>query len=262
METRLYVFTAVLSVCLPGLARGEVNWMTGGDILDIDQGTTIGDTSPIAVGSNPEALLSVEEPGVEFGTVIFPDGADAGTVHFIEWETAEAVTLAGFNLWANGDTPSFPEGRTIHHFKLIATVGENDVVVYDEDVASPYTFLDDDNFPLIISTPVPVTTASHWRAEFTQHSDSFNSGPRIQELDGYAPKLCGDGNHSGNVTASDALLALKAAVGAASCIYCACNVVGDEDITATDSLAILRSAVGVEVELDCIACYLGEDSPT
>lgn len=62
---------------------------------------------------------------------------------------------------------------------------------------------------------------------------------------------CGDGNRDGNVSATDALLALNVSVGAASCIETLCDVNSTGTTTATDALAILNAGVGQPVVLDC-----------
>jgi hypothetical protein len=62
---------------------------------------------------------------------------------------------------------------------------------------------------------------------------------------------CGDSNDSGTLTASDALFALRAAVGAIGCAPAVCDATGDGAVTASDALSILRAAVGGDVELDC-----------
>jgi hypothetical protein len=64
---------------------------------------------------------------------------------------------------------------------------------------------------------------------------------------------CGDANDDGEVTASDALIALRAAVGTRNCELAVCDADGNESITATDALRILRHSVGQPVELDCPA---------
>jgi hypothetical protein len=56
------------------------------------------------------------------------------------------------------------------------------------------------------------------------------------------------------VQAEDALAALRAAVGAAYCAACRCDVDSSGGIGATDSLKILRSAVGSPGDLECPAC--------
>ncbi|HUQ71092.1 MAG TPA: dockerin type I domain-containing protein, partial [Planctomycetaceae bacterium] len=64
---------------------------------------------------------------------------------------------------------------------------------------------------------------------------------------------CGDVNVSGTLTASDALLVLKAAVGSDDCplLPCICDTNGNGTITATDALAVLRRAVGLGNALEC-----------
>lgn len=62
---------------------------------------------------------------------------------------------------------------------------------------------------------------------------------------------CGDANNDGSVTASDALIALGAAVGFASCPECICDVNANQSVSASDVLSILRAAVGLPVALTC-----------
>ena len=63
--------------------------------------------------------------------------------------------------------------------------------------------------------------------------------------------LCGDATGDGKVTAADALLALKAAVGSAACAPSACDANDSGGISAADALLILKAAVGTPVELNC-----------
>jgi CSLREA domain-containing protein len=56
------------------------------------------------------------------------------------------------------------------------------------------------------------------------------------------------------ITASDALIALNAAVGVSQCPLCVCDVNDSGGTTATDALALLGFAVGLPVTLDCPAC--------
>jgi hypothetical protein len=66
--------------------------------------------------------------------------------------------------------------------------------------------------------------------------------------------LCGDANGDEAITATDALVALRTAVGSTQCDLCLCDVNSSGTITATDALAILRRAVGQAIELLCVAC--------
>jgi hypothetical protein len=78
----------------------------------------------------------------------------------------------------------------------------------------------------------------------------------VIELDGLPPANCGDANDDGDVTATDALILLRASVGTAFCENCVCDVNNDETTTAGDALVALAFAVGRSVELACPACPL------
>ena len=65
-----------------------------------------------------------------------------------------------------------------------------------------------------------------------------------------APR-CGDLNDDGAVSASDALAALKAGVGLASCALWICDFNGSGTITAADALGVLQAAVGMPTAPKC-----------
>ncbi|MFN2376289.1 MAG: hypothetical protein ABR538_07110 [Candidatus Binatia bacterium] len=65
---------------------------------------------------------------------------------------------------------------------------------------------------------------------------------------------CGDANGDGSITASDALSALKTAVGTGTCEVCVCDTDASGSVAASDALRVLRAAVGQVVTLDCSAC--------
>ena len=62
---------------------------------------------------------------------------------------------------------------------------------------------------------------------------------------------CGNVVRDGAVSATDALRTLSAAVGAADCSPCVCDVGLPTGVDATDALRILRAAVGLVQTLDC-----------
>ena len=68
------------------------------------------------------------------------------------------------------------------------------------------------------------------------------------------PRACGDADGSGDLAATDALIALNTAVGLGTCELCVCDVDSSSSVTATDAQRILRSAVGLGGELICPAC--------
>jgi hypothetical protein len=76
------------------------------------------------------------------------------------------------------------------------------------------------------------------------------------------PKVCGDpvnpstsaSSGARAISASDALHALRAAVGTVCCFVCVCDVNDSASITASDALLILTKGVGRPVALECPVC--------
>lgn len=69
--------------------------------------------------------------------------------------------------------------------------------------------------------------------------------------------LCGDPDGNERVTATDGLYVLSAAVGAAGCAGCVCDVDGSSasgQTAATDALRVLQHAVGQDVTFGCLPC--------
>jgi hypothetical protein len=65
---------------------------------------------------------------------------------------------------------------------------------------------------------------------------------------------CGDATEDGAVTATDALLALGAAVGSIECATCLCDADGSGTTSASDALALLHTSVGLGADLACPQC--------
>jgi len=65
---------------------------------------------------------------------------------------------------------------------------------------------------------------------------------------------CGDVDGDGTSDSTDALIAIRGAVGARFCATCLCDANGDGTVTATDALRVLQAAVGMSVSLQCGAC--------
>ncbi len=63
--------------------------------------------------------------------------------------------------------------------------------------------------------------------------------------------LCGDANDDGDVTATDALTVLRAAVSLNTCPMSRCDVDSNGALTAGDALRVLRHATGQVVDLAC-----------
>ncbi len=75
---------------------------------------------------------------------------------------------------------------------------------------------------------------------------------RLMEDIGWpTPTACGDADQSGSVVATDALIALRTAVGTSACMESACDASGDGAITAGDALLILVASVSSGDPLRC-----------
>jgi hypothetical protein len=97
-----------------------------------------------------------------------------------------------------------------------------------------------------------VTTVSPSSTTVTETTTSTTLGETTTTTIGQ-DGLCGDADDNGSITASDALLTLRTAVGVATCAVSLCDVNADGVINTTDSLRILRKAVGIGGDLGCLA---------
>ncbi len=64
-------------------------------------------------------------------------------------------------------------------------------------------------------------------------------------------QACGDANADGAVSATDALIVLRASIDLETCAAGRCDVDGNGTISATDALVVLNFSVGRDVELRC-----------
>ncbi len=62
---------------------------------------------------------------------------------------------------------------------------------------------------------------------------------------------CGDPSGDGDITSTDALITLNAAVGLVECPLSVCDVDAGGTVTSTDAVRVLRFAVGEDLILDC-----------
>jgi len=100
------------------------------------------------------------------------------------------------------------------------------------------------------ATACAYTIASDARDEIYVAEGPVPPTADIQVTRGDA-STCGDANGDGSITATDALVILRAAVGAAACEPVSCDVDDNGSVSATDALAVLRAAVGAAVTLTC-----------
>jgi len=123
---------------------------------------------------------------------------------------------------------------------------------------------------VFVGTPTPLTADGHSLRRIGATNDNANDFECADEADPEnnafetvalaatvpctSAASCGDATEDGTVTASDALFALSASVGARACDGCRCDADGNGSVTASDALRILAFAVGQNVALACPAC--------
>jgi hypothetical protein len=191
------------ALCSTRIAWGSLT-PSSTDFWDIHQGSSVTNGSPTEFYSRTNNMFGGDSsdllPGhIEHLNTIYKDFLPAGTVHFVEWQTAAPVTVRSFVLFAGHDgPPSRPNTtleRAITDFKLYAFDSANntfDNLLYDFHPSNPYSstptpsgaILEFSGDDLALAANVPETTAQRFRAEFTQSSSQL--APRIIELDGFA----------------------------------------------------------------------------
>jgi acetyltransferase-like isoleucine patch superfamily enzyme len=162
------------------------------DLWDLSQGTVVTSHSGVLEVSDIRNMF-----GGMFGPIgpytLFEDGLPAGTIHSVEWQTAQQIVLTSFNLFANHDGLEF--GATHRGFSAFRLFAQNPVTLNFDLLAEIFPSDPYDDTPgnmasdgfLVMSIDVAPTVAQVFRAEFVQFGDiePAASGPRVQELDGF-----------------------------------------------------------------------------
>lgn len=181
-----------LATCL-ALAAADGPKPTNEDLWDIRQGTVVTRHSAVDnCGRNPATPYDIrqifgggaDDCDGEMGNILYSDTTTAGFVNFVEWETAEPVTVRSFNLWAASD--GIDNHREMAEFRLLAKSPASesfDLVLHEFRPAHPYQYASGVH-GLLVSTDIKPVTARQFRAEF-KNPDPFVFAPRIIELDGF-----------------------------------------------------------------------------
>lgn len=134
--------------------------------------------------SAPDGMFGAQDISPETDSTLFADGVPEGTVHSIEWETADPVLLAGFGIFAMHDPLDNPI-RAFRHLVLQARA-EADApfqTLYAQPVLVPYGA---NSRELVECVNLRPGRWRQFRAEFTQGGAAGFSGPRVMELDAIA----------------------------------------------------------------------------
>jgi hypothetical protein len=170
-------------VAWPGAATADP--IVYDDVWDVSQGASVTSSSPTIYNSSASNMFGGSS-GVELPNTLWSDSYGAGQVHWVEWQTADPVTVRRFNLVASHEDPY--TRRSFDHFSLYAWSDGGWVQLYDNAVPIPYgggptytglTYLE------LNEGVANVVSAQQFRAEFTQYGNVYAArGPRILELDG------------------------------------------------------------------------------
>ena len=149
----------------------------------------------------------------EITNTIYADYLPAGTLHWVEWQTAEPVNLQSFQLdMAHDGPPRDVNFRGVETFRLYYRDGSSNLVKlfeispanpYGDTVAPPNTTVttNDAGNLLVLCVNTGAVNAQVFLAEFVQYGPPSNaSGPRIRELDGFetgCPGLVTDSDGDG-----------------------------------------------------------------
>ena len=105
--------------------------------------------------------------------------------------------------------------------------------------------------PLCPTTTTSTTTTLPPTTTSTTTTTTTTLGPGTTSTTLVPVSICGDANGDLEITATDALIALKTAVSAANCPDERCDYNGSGEVTATDALAILKVSVGQPIVPMC-----------
>ncbi|BCL62397.1 hypothetical protein DGMP_30900 [Desulfomarina profundi] len=211
------IFTAALLSLLFFSANCYALPMATDDLWDISQGSSVTGNSGILFNSNQTGMFGgYTSAAAEPPNTIFSDYQQAGTLHWIEWQTPSEITLRSFNLVAFHDgRPYDMTHRGFDTFNLLSSVDGttwNQIYTYDTDpdgdllYGGGVTYTNPAALELAADLSTPVF-AKYFRAEFVQTGQGINgSGPRILELDGYDTFL--DGSTGGDPVPEPATILL------------------------------------------------------
>jgi len=181
------VALALLGLCIAGAASADYA-QSFSDLWDVNSGAVVVANSPTLFGDIRDMFGANDGWYLpERGHTLFADERPLDYPHWVEWQTPQAVTVGRVVLWAWHDPSG---GRSFNRFSLEAwnDAGGCYTTIYDARVTIPYTYVQDIYGLLLDLALAPAVTASKFRATFYQGTTiSYASGPRILELDAFAP---------------------------------------------------------------------------
>lgn len=184
----ILMVSAVMATAAPVYSTATTGGVTT-DFFDLSQGTKVIWSSNQHNGagqSDVRQIFGLPSSGtwVEPGNAIFADGAGPGSVDYVEWQTADWIHLAGFELRMAQDGPGSAY-RGCGTFKLFAS---QDGVNFSQVSGGSVPLLPGGmnvNAPLLIRDTALTGVTANVRAFRLEITRLTTGGPRVVELDGF-----------------------------------------------------------------------------
>lgn len=158
------------------------------DLWDASQGTVVTGHSGVHSATQITDMFGTanNQTSEDRTAAVFQDGEQAGFTHFVEWQTAEAVTIRSFNLIARHDGAGSGNRRAFNEFRLYGYDPDQEqfVLLHTLSLSVPYGDGSLGNEFFQWTNLDNEFSGDRFRAEFDQAGDMLNDGPRIVELDG------------------------------------------------------------------------------
>ncbi len=197
---RDHIFVAAVIILITFVSNSWSMPISSSDLWDISNGTTVTANSPLHSASYSKASnmfgdFTATNNYNEGENTLFSDRQVDDFIHYVEWETANPVTVNSFNLVAShAPEPQYSRNdRGFKNFSLYYSTDDSSewIMLYSYDTLSPYG--GGENYPesnyLELYDTFSIVTAQQFRAEFVQAGrrdvNTYSAGPRIFELDGY-----------------------------------------------------------------------------
>lgn len=266
---------------LPGTVDSDIS---GNEIHDNEQGITVeGDLAGETAGNRISANTIHDNRSTTLSGLGIDLGADGPTwndvgdsdsgpndrLNFPVFSAATVVEGGGLHVAGSFDTGIGAHAYTIELFANSACdasgYGEGERFLGFIEATTDFSgrYVIDDTLPGagVQAREIITATATDDQGSTSEFSECIQALSDATTTTTLPVQRCGDPlNPSASVagefdiTASDALFALKAAVGSTACELCVCDVNDSGSLTASDALAILRDAVGLPIDLQCPPC--------
>ena len=158
------------------------------DLFDVAQGTIVTSSSALYPTFDARSAFGYASNSfAEQTRTIFAD-SPAITTDFIDFQTAQPINLGSYRLYL-GEDGNGTDGRSATAFRLYASSNINDV---QSDLVSSASFVGTytatyGSPAILVTDSLNLSNVQFFRMEIDRSNLASDSGPRVIELDGFAP---------------------------------------------------------------------------